>query len=520
VNLAALADEQAACFGGRVLALVDGEPVTYAELAERAGRIASGLRELGVGRGDRVAIMMANRPEFLYAWFGILKLGAIEVPIHNAARGPGIAHILETTGARALVVEEDFVPHVEDYVGALPDLEHVIATGPAPALNKPATAFADFLGGASSVETADVEPRHPASILFTGGTTGPPKGVVLPHNHNVNLARGVTELVEYTDDDVLLSVFPLFHANAKYTTVVAAMLVGARVVLNRRFSASGFWELCRREGVTAFNGQGEMLRILLKQPERAEDGANSVRVVFGAAAPSEVVVEFERRFGLSVLDVYGMTETGPTLSCTFERRRAGSCGVAVPWYDVRVVDENDLDVPDGEKGEIVVRPRRPHVMMEGYWNNDSETLKSLRNLWFHTGDHARRDADGFFWFAERATDSIRRRGENVSAWEVERVLADHPHVLEAAVYGVPSELGGQEVMVALVSKPEAELTPEELLDFCTGKMPHFAVPRFVRFVDALPKSHAQRILKQDLKAEGVDAPGVWDREAAGYEVRR
>jgi crotonobetaine/carnitine-CoA ligase len=520
VNLATLADEQAARFGDRVLALVDGERVTYGGLVEGAGRFAAGLRELGIERGDRVAIMMANRPEFLYAWFGILKLGAIEVPIHNAARGPGIAHILETTGARALIVEEDFVPHVDEYVGSLPGLEQVIATGPAPDLGKPASAFADLLATAATVETTDVEPRQPASILFTGGTTGPPKGVMLPHNHNLNVATGVAELVEYTADDVLLSVFPLFHANAKYTTVVAAMVVGARVVLNRRFSARGFWDLCRREGVTAFNGQGEMLRILLKQPERAEDGANSVRVVYGAAAPEEVVVEFERRFGVSVLDVYGMTETGPITSCTFETRRAGSCGVAVPWYDVRVVDEHDLDVAEGEKGEIVVRPRRPHVMMEGYWMNEGETLKSLRNLWFHTGDHARRDADGFFWFAERATDSIRRRGENVSAWEVERVLADHPRVLEAAVYGVPSELGGQEVMVAVVKKPDAELTPEELLDFCTGKMPHFAVPRFVRFVDGLPKSHAQRILKQDLKAEGVDAPDVWDRELAGYEVLR
>ncbi len=412
------------------------------------------------------------------------------------------------------------MPHVAEYVGGLPGLERVIATGSAPVLAKPASAFADLLGAASTVETADVEPRHPASILFTGGTTGPPKGVVLPHNHNLNVARGVVELVEYTDDDVLLSVFPLFHANAKYTTVVAAMVVGARVVLNRRFSASGFWDLCRREGVTAFNGQGEMLRILLKQPERPEDGDNPVRVVFGSAAPSEVVEEFERRFGLSVLDVYGMTETGPTLASTFERRRAGSCGVPVPWYDVRLVDENDLDVPDGEKGEIAVRPRRPHVMMEGYWGNDRETLESIRNLWFHTGDNARRDADGFYWFAERATDSIRRRGENVSAWEVERVLATHPRILETAVYGVPSELGGQEVMVAVVMKPDEQLAPEELLDFCTGKMPHFAVPRFVRFVESLPKSHAQRILKQELKADGVDASGVWDRQLAGYDVRR
>jgi crotonobetaine/carnitine-CoA ligase len=464
--------------------------------------------------------MLPNRAEFLYAWFGILKLGGIEVPIHSAARGPGIAHILETTGARAIFVQDEFLVHVEQYLAQLPSLEHVVVVGNASSDGKAAPPFAELMEGPATVATLDVEPRRPASILFTGGTTGPPKGVVLPHNHNLNVARGVVETVGYTDADVLFSIFPLFHANAKYTTVAAAMLAGARVVMNRRFSASRFWDVCRREGVTAFNGQGEMLRILLKQPDRPDDAENPVRVVFGAAAASELVVEFEQRFGVSVLDVYGMTETGPITACTWERRRAGSCGVSVPWYDVRLVDENDEDVADGETGEIVVRPKRPHVMMEGYWNNDVETLKSLRNLWFHTGDRARRDADGFFWFVVRATDSIRRRGENVSAWEVERVLADHPQILEAAAYGVPSELGGQEVMVALVRRPDGDITPEELLDFCTGKMPYFAVPRFVRFVDALPKSHAQRILKHELKEEGVDAPGVWDREAFGYEVRR
>jgi crotonobetaine/carnitine-CoA ligase len=508
VNLAALLDEQATRFGDRVLATFEDATVTYAGLADGAARFAGGLRELGIVEGDRVAVMMPNRAEFLDVWLGVLKLGAIEVPLHSAARGPGIAHILETTGARAIVVDGDFLAHVEPYLG---ELEHVVVVG---------RGYDELMQTAAPAETLDVELRRPASILFTGGTTGPPKGVVLPHGHNVNVATGTVETVRYTESDVLFTMFPLFHANAKYTTVVAALIAGARTVIHRRFSASRFWDICRREGVTAFNGQGEMLRILLKQPQREDDADNPVRVVFGAAAQSELVLEFEQRFGLSVLDVYGMTETGPITACTWDRRRPGSCGVPVPWYEVRLVDENDLDVPDDTTGEIVVRPKRPDVMMGGYWDNDAETLKSLRNLWFHTGDHARRDADGFYFFVTRATDSIRRRGENVSAWEVERVLADHPKILEAAVYGVPSELGGQEVMVAVVTRPEAEITPEELLGFCTGKMPYFAVPRFVRFVDELPKSHAQRILKQELKAEGVAAPGVWDRESAGYEVRR
>jgi crotonobetaine/carnitine-CoA ligase len=523
MNLATLVDDKAAQFGERVLAVFDDDTVTYAQTAERAGHVAAGLKDLGVTAGERVAVMMGNRSEFLYAWFGILKLAAIEVPIHDAARGPGISHILNTTEARVLIVEDVFLEHVLPWLGDSPSVEHVVVVGEAsPDANggRPLHDFAALLANPATVETVEVEPHQPASILFTGGTTGPPKGVVLPHNHNINLAVSTAEVAGYTEDDVLLSVFPLFHANAKYMTLVAAMVAGAKSIINRRFSASRFWDQCRQEKVTAFNGMGEMLRILMKQSEGTDDTDNAVRVVIGAAAPRDQVLEFEKRFGVAILDVYGLTETGPITFNRFDRHRAGSMGVAVPWYEVRVLDENDLEVPDGEPGEICIRPARPNVMMAGYWNNDSATLKSIRNLWFHTGDHGHSDAEGFFYFRVRETDSIRRRGENVSAWEVERVLALHEEVLESAVYGVPSPIGGQEVMAAIVLKPGSTLAPEALLDFCTERMAHFAVPRYLRFVDSLPKSHAQRILKQELKAEGAEADGVWDRESVGYKVRR
>lgn len=500
MNVAQFAEQQAKHYGDRTLAVVDGEPISHAELAARAARVAGGLKALGIERGDRVAVMMSTRAEFLYAWFGILGIGAIEVPIHEAARGPGIAYILETTAAKALIVDDEHRDVVADHVGEIPTLG------------------VDALLGGAPVAPVNVAPHEPSSILFTGGTTGPPKGVVLSHTHNLNVARGFVELVGYGEDDVLYSVFPLFHANAKYMSLLAAMASGAKLVIDRRFSATRFWEIVRRERVTAFNGMGEMLRILLKQPARDDDRDNSVRMVIGAAAPPDLVEDFEQRFDVAVLDVYGLTETGPVTAITWQHRRPGSCGVPVPWYDVRVVDDGDREVAPGESGQIVVRPKRPHVMMERYWDNETATLAALRNLWFHTGDLARRDADGFVWFLERGTDSIRRRGENVSAWEVERVLADHPGLVEATVFGVPAEIGGQEVMVAAV--PRAEMTPEELLDYCTGKVPHFAVPRYVRFMDALPRSDMQRVLKQELKRDGAQAPGVWDREAVGYVVQR
>ncbi len=518
-TLPAFAARRGAECATRTFAIVDGQPVTYGELVDRAARVTAGLLELGVEPGDRIAVMMATRPEFLDVWFGVLGAGAIEVPIHDAARGVGIEYILESTGAKILVVDEEHAAHVVPHLAGVPSLERLVVVGQAPPVEIAVSSFADLLASEPAPFVA-VEPSSPASILFTGGTTGPPKGVVLSHRHNMNLAEGIVDLVGYDDTDVLYSVFPLFHANAKYMSVLAAMIAGARLVIDRRFSASGFWETCRREGVTAFNGQGEMLRILLKQDPSDQDRMNSVKRVIGAAAAEDLVLEFEQRFDVEVLDVYGMTETGPITAVTPEHRRAGSCGVATPWYDVRVVDERDEEVPPGVTGEIVVRPRRPHVMMEGYWGNDAATLASVRNLWFHTGDLAARDEDGFFWFRERGTDSIRRRGENVSAWEVERVLADHPQLLEAVVYGVPSELGGQEVMAAVVPRPGVEITPEDLLDYCTGKMSHFAVPRYVRTMERLPRNHAQRVLKPQLKADGPSAPGVWDRESVGYVVRR
>ena len=519
MNLADFAAHQALTRGSQTLATVDGHPVTYGELVDGAARVAAGLHRLGIEPGDRVAVMMSTRAEFLFAWFGILGAGAIEVPIHDAARGPGISYILDTTGAKALVVDDEHVEYVAPYVGGVETLERVIVAGEAHGLELPAVDFDELLGAPPAGFVAR-EPSDPASILFTGGTTGPPKGVVLSHSHNLNVAQGAVERFGYRESDVLYSVFPLFHANAKYMSVLTAMAVGARLVIDRRFSASRFWEICAAHGITAFNGQGEMLRILLKQEASEADRENTVRMVIGAAAPAELVEQFERRYDVAVLDVYGMTETGPITAITWDRRRPGSCGPPVPWYEVRVVDDHDVDVPAGEMGEIVVRPKRNHVMMEGYWNNPQATVKALRNLWFHTGDLARRDEEGFLWFIERGTDSIRRRGENVSAWEIERVLADHPELLEAAVFGVPSELGGQEVMVAVVARPGLEITPEALLDYCTGKMPHFAVPRYVRVMDKLPRSHAQRVLKQELKAAGVTAPGVWDREDAGYVVKR
>ena len=246
-------------------------------------------------------------------------------------------------------------------------------------------------------------------------------------------------------------------------------------------------------------------------------------MVIGAAAPRDQVLEFENRYGLAILDVYGLTETGPITFCTYDQRRAGSMGVPVPWYEVRILDENDNEVPVGEPGEICIRPARPNVMMAGYWNNDTATLKSIRNLWFHTGDHGYRDADGFFFFRARETDSIRRRGENISAWEVERVLALHDELLESAVYGVPSPMGGQEVMAAIVLKPGSSARPGGCARFLPGQdaaLRGSQIPAVRRFAAQVPCAADPQAGVEGRRARGRRRVGSGFGRLPGAEVAR
>lgn len=510
---------QAERLGARPLVDIEGETVTYEQLHERSNRFANALSGLGVEKGDRVAIMMANRAEFLYAWFGVAKVGAVEVPIHSAARGAGIRHILEVSGARVVVVEEQFAEHVADWTRELASVQNVIVLGAGAGFGKPALDFDEAMRSSPAPIDVEVAPYDPSVILFTGGTTGPPKGVLLTHNANFHLAISVRDLMHYTPDDVLFSVFPLFHVNAKYTSVLAAMVCDARLVMRQRFSATTFWETTREHGITAFNYMGALLTMLYKQPARADDRENPVRCAYGAPAPESIFHPFQDRFGVEIADVYGMTEVGVALWNTPAANRPGSCGKPVPWYEVALMGAGDRPVATGEPGEICIRPRFPHIMIERYWGADDYTIHGFRNLWFHTNDRARMDEDGFYWFLDRQTDSIRRRGENISSWEVEQAVSSHPKVQEAAAYGLQSELTEQDVAIAVVLRPGESMSPQDVLDWCQGRMPHFAVPRYVRFIEELPKTHAQRIQKYVLRDAGVTAE-TWDRDAAGYLVRR
>ncbi|WP_028848420.1 AMP-binding protein [Thermocrispum agreste] len=506
--------------------VIEDEQVGVRDLDAHASSVAAGLLDLGLQPGERVAVLTPARVASLQAWFGIARAGLVEVPLNPAAGPVALAHCLVLSRVRAAVCAPDLVPLLARAMaqarsdGGELQLQHLLLLDPLPGTPaaEPAdtglrtTPFTDLLA-TSPRDLPAVDPGSTAVVLYTSGTTGPPKGVRLSHRANVNLARHTTELMGYTSDDRLYSVFPLYHANARYCSVMTGFDAGARVLMHRKFTASGFWDICRREGITAFNYQGAMMSILAKKPARDDDRDNPVRVAFGAPCPKEIFTEFEQRFGVRLTEIYGSTEVSLVCEMPPERRRIGTAGQESPIYTVAVVDELDRPVPPGTPGEIVVRPKKPGWMFDGYEGDPAATVKAWRNLWFHTGDRGVLDEDGFLTFLDRAKDTVRRRGENISTWEVERVIAEHPDVGQVAAYGVASELSEEEVMVAVVPAPGAEIDPAALVEFCRGRLTAFAVPRYVRVVEALPLTPSQRVEKYKLRAEGV-TPDTWDREAA------
>lgn len=497
--------------------VVEDERVTVASLDRTASSVAAGLLAAGLRPGDRVAVLATARVEALHAWFGIARAGLVEVPLNPASGVVLLEHCLTQSRARAVICAADLLPLLREAVGESAQLEWVfrIDDSEETRLTPDGCAIVPFatLLGRPAIELPAVDPGSTAVILYTSGTTGPPKGARLSHRANVNLARRTVELMGYGPEDRLYSVFPLYHSNARCCSVMAGLEAGARVLLHRRFTASGFWDICRREGITAFNYQGAMMSILHKQDRRDDDADNPVRVAFGAPCLPEIFTDVEERFGVELTEIYGSTELSLICEMPPGRRQIGTAGQESPMYHVAVVDEWDRAVPLGTPGEIVARPNRPGWMFDGYEDDASATVDSWRNLWFHTGDRGVLAADGYLTFLDRMKDTVRRRGENVSTWEVERVLAEHADVAQVAAYGVASELSEEEVMVAVVPAPGVDLDPSSLLDHCAGRLTAFSVPRFVRTVTALPLTPSQRVEKYKLRQEGV-TPDTFDREAS------
>jgi crotonobetaine/carnitine-CoA ligase len=431
---------------------------------------------------------------------------------------------VDQSDSKVLVIVPEWLDRVKLVQDELKKLQKMIVLGAytdkdVEGLKIPVISYKEFSNGPDTNPGDKIYPSDPANIIYTSGTTGLSKGVLGPHKFWLVVAEKMLEHREGGKDDIFYTFLPLYHFNGQCLTTMTALLAEAEMVLSDKFSASRFWDEIKKCGATQFNYLGAVIPILEKQAEKPDDINNTIKVAFGAGCPQAVMDRFEKRFGCVCLEGFGMSEIGIPVHVRVHDRRPGSCGKVLDIYEVKLVDDEDNEVPVGEPGEIIFRPKLPYTMMLEYYNMPDKTLESFRNLWYHTGDLAKKDADGYFTFVDRKKDSLRRRGENISSFEVGRAINSHPSVLESAAVAAKSELAEDEVKICVVLKPGMTLSPEELIHYAADRMPYFAVPRYVEFMDSLPKTPTERVQKYQLRQAGITA-NTWDREKAGVEVER
>ena len=501
---------------------VCGAKFSAADVDASANRIASGLKALGIAPGDRVASLIENSPEAMLSWWGAVRGGAVAVPINTAYKGQYLRHQLADSGSRVVIVHPEFADRVDAVVGDLPDLDHVIVVD-----SDDWKALLDADGRRPAV---DVRPSDLATFVYTGGTTGLSKGCMLSHNYHAALARQIGICWKRTADDVVWTPLPLFHYNALVTAVLGSLVYGGRSAIERRFSVSNFWPEMNRVGATITSTLGTMAYLLANDVDRAEmpgsgapEANTSLRLIGAAPLPVEIDNRLRERFGVDTFSgAFGLTEASlVSWQPPGVRNKPNAAGVINDeYFDVRIFDDGDNEVPRNGEGEIVVRPKRPHVMFEGYWGRAEATVAASRNYWFHTGDIGRIDDEDFLYFVDRKADYLRRRGENISSFEVESVLMSHGALADAAVHAVPSAMTEDDLKITATLKADAALTEEELFRWCIDQLPYFALPRYIEFRAELPRSPVGRVLKRTLRDEGVTA-STWDAEAAGitYEKR-
>ena len=501
---------QAERHGSHPLLVFGTQSWSYAEIRDLASASARLLHEQGIQPGDRVAILCSNRPEFLRSYLGCAWLGAIAVPINTALRGEQLAHIFRNAQPSLLVLENasraaadsidpQLLPSQIWWIGDHPPE----ALGPAQVRRHPEPG--------APLSPPKVHPGDTVAVLYTSGTTGPAKGVCCPQAQLFWWGVYSASALQIREGDVLLTTLPLFHTNA-LNAFHQALLYGCTYVLEPRFSASRFWQTIRTHRATITYLLGAMAGMLLAQPDAETDRDHALRLALGGGVPAAFHQAFRARFGVPLVDGYASTETNFVFASPCPPDHPGSMGYLTKFAEARIVDEYEADVPGGEPGELVLRPVEPYAFASGYFAMPEKTVEAWRNLWFHTGDRVLREPDGNYRFVDRLKDAIRRRGENVSSWEVEQVLQAHPAIGACAAYPLPSELGEDEVAVAIQLEPGCTLMPEQVIDHCSAQLAKFAVPRFVRFVKEMPLTQNGKIRKVELREAGL-TEDIWDREA-------
>ena len=515
-----LLKKRVARYGNREFMRYQERVYGFADIDRESNQVAAGLQKLGVSKGDKVAIILSNRPEYLFSWFGVSKIGAVEVPINTAHMGDLLIYMLNQSDSKVIIVEDTFVERLLPIIKLLPRVEKIIILGTDKQQlgEKETYTFDQLVSNDGSFIASEVLWSDPFVIMYTSGTTGPSKGALMPHNYALLMGEVCARAAGYSEDDCLYNALPLFHGNAQLLSTMAALVSGARMVLAPKFSASKFWIDIAQYGCTAFNYIGAILPILLSAEPQKNDTENSLRIMFGAGAPMDMFEKIEQRFGVTLIEGYGMSEIGVPLLNSYLERVPGTCGKRLPGYHLKVVDDDGSEVGVGVPGELLVRADEPYSILLEYYNMPEQTVAAWRDLWFHTGDYLYYDEQEYFHFVDRKKDALRRRGENISSYEVEKIINSHPAVSESAAVAAASDLGEDEVLVCLTLKNDAgSLQPQELITFCEQRMAYFMVPRYLRFLDEMPKTPTQRVQKYQLRQEGITSD-TWDREVAGAKA--
>jgi len=495
-----------------------GDAYSYARMDREVERFARGLHALGVTKGDRVVGLLDNGPDAVISWYAANRLGAIYVPINTAYKGEYLRHQVSDSGARIVICDGELLGDALAVVPELSELEHILHTGP-PRDVAPGRVAVSAIDGhrldKGEIPEADVGPADLAMLLYTSGTTGLSKGCTVSHNYMCDVARRYCETIGRRAEDKVWLPMPLFHITG-ISMAILTMQLRSSAAFARKFSLSNLWPEIERTNATFVVLLGTMALMVANAPDTPESQRcrGQLRTLIGIPMNEHVAGIWKERFGVTWCSgtIYGSTEAGQALNARYDERLPdGSCGRVNDTFDVRIVDENDQQVPTGSVGEIVVRPKKPDVMFAGYWNNPEATIKSWRNLWHHMGDNGRVDEEGNFFFVDRSKDVIRRRGENISSFEMETIFNQHPDIAEAAIHAVASELMEDDVKAAIVLQAGASLTALELLEWAQSRVPRFALPRYVEFREELPKNASGRVLKFRLREQGK-TPATWDRE--------
>lgn len=523
-TLGYILDDKAQKLADKVFIYYKDQTVTYGELSETSNRFANTLiSDIGVKKGDKVGVMFPNGPDYVLLQFSIAKTGAIQVPVNTELKQELLSYQVNFCDAEVLIVDEKYFPLLQSISSTLKNVKRVLIKTPEFKREKftlpkgiDILPYAKLFAGAQTTPGVDINWYDPVAIFFTSGTTGPPKGVVMPHNHHYDMPRTLCECWRLGPEDIVYIWSPFYHGIAQYSSVQPAMLAEGAVAIADRFSASGFWSDIRKYRATAILAVYTMAPILLKQLERGDDAENPLRVYCTIGIAPSIVDTFEKRFGVNVLQIFGSTEHGVVAYTPYGKKKFGAVGpINARDFEVKIVDEHDQELPAGRVGEYVSRAKEPFVRMIEYYKMPEETIKYFRNLWQHSGDLARMDEEGWIYFEGRAKDSIRRRGENISAFDVETVAGFYGEVRECAAIPISGEFGEDEIKVIVVPKGDEPFDLQSFIKFCEEKMPKYMVPRYVEVTDSLPKTGTGKVEKVKLKAQGLTV-STWDKEIGDF----